>query len=120
MPQSFYRLLCVLVLIVSTVGFLAEISGHRVGAGIANLDKLAHFLIFVVLSWLFFKGFRLVFWKLFLLLALYGALIEVVQEHFTRRHGDIWDWLADIAGILAFYLGRKLWHFCRPRSRAAR
>ena len=120
MPQSFYQVLCCFVLLLSTFGFLAELSGHRIGLGVANLDKLAHFLIFLVLSWLFFKGFRLVFWKLFLLLAVYGALIDVVQEYFTRRHGDFWDWLADIAGILAFYLGRKLWHFCRPRSPAAR
>jgi VanZ family protein len=118
-PQAFYRVLCWFVLLLSTFGFLAELSGHRIGVGVANLDKLAHFLIFLVLSWLFFKGFRPVFWKLLLFLGIYGALIEVVQEYFTRRHGDVWDWVADMAGVLTFYLGRKLWHLWRPRSRSA-
>lgn len=117
MPQSFYRFLCFAFLVVSTFGFLAEISGHRIGGGIANLDKVAHFGIFMVLSGLFWKGFRAAFWKIALLLAIYGALIEVVQEHYTRRTGDFWDWVADMAGVLAFFLLRKLWHQWRPRSK---
>jgi len=116
-PQSFYRFLCLAFLLVSTFGFLAELSGHRIGAGISNLDKVAHFGIFLVLSWLIWKGFRAAFWKIALLLAIYGALIEVVQENFTRRTGDFWDWVADMAGVLAFFLLRKLWHQWRPRSK---
>lgn len=117
MPQSFYRFLCLVFLLVSTVGFLAELSGHRIGAGIANFDKVAHFGIFFLLTGLFWKAFRLAFWKIAILLAVYGALVEVVQEYFTRRTGDIWDWVADMAGVLTFILLRKLWHLCRPRSK---
>ena len=117
MPQSFYRFLCLIFLIASTIGFLAELSGHRIGAGIANFDKLAHFGIFFLLSGLFWKAYRRHFWKIIIFLAISGALVEVVQESFTRRNGDFWDWVADMAGVLSFFILRKLWHLCRPRSK---
>lgn len=117
MPQSFYRFICFVFLLLSTIGFLAELSGHRIGAGIANFDKVAHFAIFFLLSGLFWKAFKIQFWKIALFLAVYGALVEVVQEYLTPRTGDIWDWLADMAGVLAFFLVRSLWHRCRPRSK---
>lgn len=117
MPQSFYRFLCGAFLLVSTIGFLAELSGYRIGAGLANADKVFHFAIFFVLSGLIWKGYRASCWKITLLLACYGALIEVVQEHFTRRTGDFWDWVADMAGVLTFFILRKIWHLLRPRSK---
>lgn len=117
MPQSFYRFLCLIFLIASTIGFLAELSGHRIGAGIANLDKVVHFGIFFLLSGLFWKAFRIDIWKIVLFLAVYGAAVEFVQENFTRRHGDLLDWLANMSGVLAFFVLRKLWHLCRPRNK---
>lgn len=119
MPPIFYRVLCWLLLVAATTGFLAELSGHRISHGVTNADKAAHFAIFFVLTWVFHKGFRPTFWRLFITLGLYGALIELVQENFTRRSGEWWDWFADLAGILAFYGLRQLWHQCRPRSKLA-
>lgn len=117
MPPIFFRFICWCLLLGSTVGFLAELSGHRLPSGIANADKIMHFGIFLVLTWVFHEGFRPAFWKLFTALALYGALIEVMQEYFTRRSGEWLDWLADLAGILAFYLLRKVWHLWRHRPK---
>lgn len=117
MSAVFYRRLCLAFLILATFGFLAEISGHGIGAGILHFDKLAHFGIFLVLTWLTWKGFRPKFWVNLLVLSSYGALVEIVQHNFTRRSGDWLDWLADTAGILAFYLLRAIWHKWRPRSK---
>ncbi|MCC5450965.1 VanZ family protein [Rheinheimera sp. UJ51] len=122
MPQSFYRFLFLLCLLLATFGFMAEINGHKLAGELSffkieNLDKVAHFGIFFVLSGLIWKGFRAVFWKILLLLAIYGALIEVIQENYTRRTGDFWDWVADMAGVLTFFVVRKLWHLWRPRSK---
>lgn len=116
MPQIFYRWVCVFCFVLATAGFLAELSGHRIGGGFAHIDKVAHFGIFAVLTALLWKGFRLAPLPAFLLLGVYGGGIELAQHYFTRRTGDWWDWLADIAGIVGFYLVRALWHHIRPRS----
>jgi VanZ family protein len=117
-PQSFYRFLCFLFLILATIGFWAELSGQKIGFGISHFDKLAHFGIFFLLTALFWKAFKFSLWKIAAILALYGAFVEIVQEYLTKRTGDIWDWLADMAGVLAFILLRKLWHRWRPRSKS--
>lgn len=116
MSQRFYRGLCLLCFAVATVLFLAELQGHRIGAGIAHLDKMAHFAIFAVLATLLWKGFKLSTLSAILLLGSYGGGIELLQHNFTRRNGDWLDFLADIAGVLSFYLVRLLWHKIRPRS----
>nr|WP_301003850.1 VanZ family protein [Arsukibacterium sp.] len=103
--------------VLATAGFLAELSGHRIGGGFAHVDKLAHFGIFAVLTALLWKGFKLAPLPAFLLLGIYGGAVELAQHYFTRRTGDWLDWLADIAGVVSFYLARALWHHIRPRSR---
>ena len=116
MSQGFYRWVCVLCFVLATASFLAELSGHRIGGGFAHIDKVAHFGIFAVLTALLWKGFKLPAVTACLALGTYGGLIELAQHNFTRRNGDWWDLLADIAGIASFYLIRTLWHKIRPRS----
>lgn len=116
MSQSFYRLLCLLFLILANIGFVAELNGVRIGQGIPQFDKYVHFGIFLVLTALFWKSLKPAVWKLILVMAIYGALVEVVQEYFTRRTGDVWDWVADMAGVLTFFVLRGIWHLCRPAS----
>jgi hypothetical protein len=113
--QTFYRRLCLLCFALATAGFLAELSGHRIGGGIAHLDKVAHFAIFAVLATLLWKGFKLSPVNAIVLLGSYGGAIELLQHNFTRRNGDWLDFLADIAGVFSFYLVRFLWHKIRPR-----
>lgn len=117
MPIWFYRSLFVFCLLLATFGFLAEINGHRVTGGILHADKIAHFVIFFLLTALTWKAFKLRFWIALLLLGSYGLSIELIQHHLTVRNGDVWDFLVDLAGIAGFYLARKLWHVWRPRSR---
>lgn len=116
MPQQFYRLLCIFGFAAATASFLAELQGYTIAGGLAHLDKLAHFIIFAVLSGLLWKGFKLSLVPAVLLLSSYGAAIELAQHYFTRRNGDWFDLLADIAGIVSFYICRALWHRIRPRS----
>jgi len=117
-PQQLYRIICILGFAGATASFLAELQGYRIAGGLAHLDKLAHFLIFAVLSGLLWKGFKLKLVSAFLFLSCYGAAIELAQHYFTRRNGDWLDFLADIVGIISFYLCRALWHRIRPRRRA--
>jgi hypothetical protein len=114
-PQSFYRGLCFLCFLLATAGFLAELSGHRIAGGFAHIDKVAHFGIFAVLAALMWKGFKFSPLTAFLLLGTYGGAIELMQHYFTRRHGDWFDLLADVSGVVSFYLVRFLWHKIRPR-----
>ncbi|MBZ9611973.1 VanZ family protein [Rheinheimera maricola] len=116
MSQGFYRFVCLLCFLLATAGFLAELSGYRIGHGIAHLDKVAHFGIFAILTLLLWKGFKLRPALAFLLLGSYGGAIELAQHNFTRRNGDWWDLLADIGGVVSFYLLRAVWHKFRPRS----
>ncbi|MDX5406684.1 MAG: VanZ family protein [Chromatiaceae bacterium] len=116
MSQGFYRFVCLLCFLLATAGFLAELSGHKIGGGIAHLDKVAHFGIFAVLAALLWKGFKLKALTAFMLLGAYGGAIELAQHYFTRRNGDWWDLLADVGGVVSFYLVRALWHQLRPRS----
>lgn len=69
-------------------------------------DKVLHFLAFFGFSvladialikkefWVW-KGIPLVF---------YGALIEILQSFTPFRSFSVWDWIADIAGVVVFYL----------------
>lgn len=116
MPQTFYRWLCFFCFFAATASFLAELSGNKIGGGIPHLDKVAHFGIFAILSALLWKGFKLTPLPAVIILGTYGAAIELAQHYFTRRNGDWWDFLADLAGIVGFYLVRALWHKIRPRS----
>jgi len=114
--QSFYRGLCLLCFALATIAFLAELNGQRIAGGIAHLDKAVHFAIFALLSALLWKGFRLSLVSALIILGSYGGGIELAQHNFTRRHGDWLDFLADVDGVVCFYLARALWHKFRPRS----
>lgn len=89
--------LFLLLLSIATYGFLKEISGIP-STWMPN-DKVMHLLVFFALTLSFHQAFRRPFWQCLMLLALYGALIEVAQATFTSRMGDPLDWLADVAGI---------------------
>lgn len=115
--QVFYRWLCVLCFVLATASFLASLNGIRVMNNIAHIDKFVHFGIFALLAALLWKGFKLKPVLAFILLGAYGGSIELAQHFFTRRHGDWYDLLADVSGVISFYIARAVWHSIRPRSR---
>jgi VanZ family protein len=89
--------LFLLLLAIATYGFLKDVSS--IPSDWMPNDKVMHLLVFFALTLSFIQAFVRPFWQCFMLLAFYGALIEVAQATFTSRMGDPLDWIADIAGI---------------------
>lgn len=75
-------------------------------------DKWVHIGLFILLAILCIWSYNLYTRKslyiLFISLALYGILIELVQHYFiVNRSFDIGDWIADISGAaLGIWLSR--------------
>lgn len=77
-------------------------------------DKLVHFGMFFVLSFVNFidyyklydgkpKFSKWIFWG-FVLPVIYGGLIEILQEYFFSRSGEWGDFIADFMGSLVAML----------------
>ena len=63
-------------------------------------DKGNHFLAFSVLTLLLLHAYRVKYLTTFILMMLYGVLIEVSQLFAVNRHGELLDVLADSIGIV--------------------
>lgn len=76
-------------------------------------DKGNHFLAFSVLTLLLLHAYRVKYLTAFVLMMLYGVLIEVSQLFAVNRHGELLDVLADtigvVVGILLYWLIRKFY-----------
>lgn len=72
-------------------------------------DKLIHIVVFAgyaVLADLSYKSRS--FWlSKGLPLLVYGLCIEIMQYYAPDRSMSLWDWMADFAGILLYYLMMK-------------
>lgn len=72
----------------------------------AHFDKLAHFLLFLGQTWLSAKIWlserRVPPYMLLLIFGVLYALGSELAQHFltTTRLGDVWDFVADMAGVL--------------------
>ena len=71
-------------------------------------DKAMHYLGYLVLVFLWWFSIfpsqkpsmlRFPFWLTLAMMGVYGVLDEWLQS-FTHRKPDIWDWVADISGVL--------------------
>ncbi|MEE9331382.1 MAG: VanZ family protein [Methylophilaceae bacterium] len=93
MPYLFWALI-----ILTSILLLIEIP-HQDGPP-KHLDKVAHALIFLTLSYVGYTAFPKRSTIVYLALALYGILTELLQQVLTTTRGaSIYDWYADIAGI---------------------
>lgn len=82
---------------------------------IDHADKIVHFAAYFGLGALgLFAWPRHAPWVCLLLLA-HGALVELAQSLTTYRQGDLWDWLADAAGVVAAFVFYRL--FSRTQRR---
>lgn len=83
-------------------------------------DKAQHALGFAGLAFLGVLAYAR--WPLRVLagLALLGLCIEVAQSLTGWRHGDGWDWLADLVGLLMGWQALLLWRWLAARVRARR
>jgi VanZ family protein len=71
-----------------------------------HLDKWIHFGFFSILTILWSRAFNINKPSsrvlLFLVVLLYGSLVEVVQDRFIPNRGfEVWDIVADASGALA-------------------
>lgn len=101
------------------IGVLHAIPGQELAFNqiydLYQLDKLFHLLVFAIGAWLLVCALRLKYTKdafryTFILYALYGALLEIIQgAFFEGRHPDLMDWIADVSGVLlALWLNQKI------------
>ena len=67
-------------------------------------DKTNHLLAFLVLAWLGSQAFPQRIITVLISLLVYGVLIEVLQSLTLYRTGDWHDLLADVLGLLLFWL----------------
>lgn len=109
MSASVWRVLFFSALFVATWGFLKDVSG--IPSDWMPNDKVMHLLIFLVLTSLFRAAFRTQWWLPVVLMAVYGALIEVLQGMTPVRSADPMDWLADMTGVL---LAMLIWPKVQP------
>jgi len=111
--------LCVTVLVI----FFLATTARQIPA-VENInDKVNHLLAFFVLSMQLdfaFPGSKSTYYQKYIVLFLYGVLLECVQNFLPHRDFSIADVAADIGGILA-YIGtvpilrtlpiiKKRWH----------
>ncbi|WP_335909128.1 VanZ family protein [Shewanella indica] len=76
---------------------------------IPNLDKVGHIGSFFALAWLTYLAFRPRWYLMFATLAGYGFLIEMVQSRLPYRSADMADFVADMTGVVLFYV--SLWGY---------
>jgi VanZ family protein len=74
-------------------------------------DKLHHFIAYAVLCYFAIKSFgrQYSFLQIGLAIAIFGLLVEFAQSLTSHRLGDIYDLIANIAGVLTV----ALWFFWR-------
>lgn len=77
-------------------------------------DKIEHAALFAGLLVLGSLGWQDRLFRLVIGLLCYGAAMEVAQSFTAHRVGDVWDWLADAAGLLAAGLALRLFASLRP------
>ena len=72
---------------------------------ISNADKYMHALAFFGFAFLLDVSDTRSFWRYKVPILLgYGLLIEIVQSFLPWRSADPWDWVADAAGVLLYWL----------------
>ncbi len=87
------------MLIIATALMLIELAPKE--DGWPYWDKLQHVVVFVILTLAGCLAFPQKRLRVGLSLIAFGALIEIVQGALTiTRKASVYDWLADIAGIL--------------------
>ncbi|MCD6539963.1 MAG: VanZ family protein [Candidatus Omnitrophica bacterium] len=81
--------------------FIFQILPLSSSSRVKNLDKVVHFSIYFILTFLFvWNGFP--FWKSLILSIGYGILMEIVQIPVPVRDVSFYDFLANCLGAFSF------------------
>ena len=96
------RIAFIALLIGATIAFFWQVPSTG-ASRIPYIDKYVHFGVFFLLSFTLHQAFSLSARASFLWLGLYGLFIEVAQSYIPGRGSDVYDWLADSAGVLGYF-----------------
>ena len=101
----------ILALVIFYLTCIVNVDSIPGASSFLQFDKLAHFgMFFALSSAIYFDYYRLHLgnpnkfkWILYGLIipVIYGGLIEIVQENFFGRSGEVMDFVADILGSLS-------------------
>ena len=86
---------------------------------LSHQDKWAHFIAFLALAFLCHNAFNDKMMLKIIGLALYGGLVELIQDKLPHRTGSWLDLAADIAGVMAFYLLLKIYLLIKAKRNAS-
>lgn len=105
------------ILMMGLITLQSQLSGAMLGPALApGLDKAIHFFIFGVLGWLMARGLsnsardmirNNYLWLILLFALSFATVDELHQSMVPGRYLDVWDWLADVFGIIVFMLWYK-------------
>ncbi|PCJ49353.1 MAG: hypothetical protein COA74_05695 [Gammaproteobacteria bacterium] len=96
-----YKLLFIIAALLSLVVTLSVVS-KSVGVHLIN-DKLGHALMFFFLAFLCSHSLGSKFgYKAIIGLAVFGLVIEIIQYFLPWRSFSVFDWLADLVGIISY------------------
>ena len=108
MDKIIYFVRFVFFLTILFTSIMSFISIDALTAKFLLQDKLLHFLAFTVITFLAYASdFKIKRIFLFLLLILYGFLIEVIQNSLEYRTFELYDLLSDIIGVVVGYMSWK-------------
>ena len=104
-----YRLVFLLLVLFISYAAVTPVEG---GASVPYIDKLLHFVAFLILTFfmdLSIKKPLLLSKAALILLILYAFLIELVQYFLSYRSAEVFDFISDLLGILVYlYFAPKI------------
>ena len=104
-----YRLVFLLLVLFISYAAVTPMEG---GASVPYIDKLLHFVAFLILTFfmdLSIKKPLLLSKAALILLILYAFLIELVQYFLSYRSAEVFDFILDLLGILVYlYFAPKI------------
>lgn len=111
MNRVIYKVLFSVIIIICTALFFKEVSTKSIAIG--HIDKVAHFGVFFVLTAILSKALKAPIWFYVCVLGIYGAGVELVQGTLPHRQASFADFIADVAGIIAYLV---IYHFWQQRG----
>lgn len=106
--KNTYKLIFIICLVVLTYLLLMEMAPAN--EVVIYKDKLQHIVAFGGVTFWGLLAFQQHAKTVMLVLGVYGALMEVLQGLFTlTRQPSVYDWLADVVGILLAWGVIVLW-----------
>lgn len=78
------------------------------GIDIAHLDKLVHAGIFFLLTLLLLRAYQMSRLQYLIVAGVYGLVTEYLQSQTAYRSADIFDWFADMAGVLILFATQNI------------